>query len=157
MPIPPMDDRGLLPGGCHTGSFAEIEERFLFNPHRTALYQQVRTFIDGELRTAASGLRLVVGGSFFSDKVQPADIEATIYLPAPMIVNHIPLMALSNQEAHDRIKAAYRADFYVSLMVDGCSDFGAFFQYVGPKTAHSKGLHEKDARGVIEVEAWERG
>lgn len=157
MPLPPLDQRGLLPGGIHSGSLREIEDRFLFNQHRHDLYTQVRRFIDGELRTRASGLQLILGGSFFSDKEHPADIEATIYLPSPMVIAYTPLMSLSSQREHDRIELSYRADFYVSLMVAGCNDLGMFFQYVGPKTAHEKGLNEKDARGVIEVEAWELG
>ena len=157
MPLPPLDPRGLLPGGVHTGTLREIENRFLFNQHRHDLYTQVRIFVDSELRARASGLQLVLGGSFFSDKEHPADIEATIYLPSPMVIAYTPLMSLANQRENQRIKLSYRADFYVSLMVAGCNDLGMFFQYVGPKTAHDKGLHEKDARGVIEVEAWERG
>ncbi|QQE86941.1 DUF6932 family protein [Azotobacter chroococcum] len=157
MAIPPIDDRGLLPGGCHPGTFREIEQRFLFNQYRNQLYWQVRVFFDSELRSKASGLRLIVGGSFFSDKEEPADIEATVYLPAPMITEHLPLMKLQSIPEHNRIKADHRADFYVSLMVEGCNDLGLFFQYVGPKTANAKGLHEKDARGVIEVQSWELG
>lgn len=157
MALPPLDARGLLPGGVHTGTLREIEARFLFNQYRSDLYQQVRLFIDGELSPIASGLQLVLGGSFFSDKECPADIEATIYLPSPMVIAYVPLMALSNARENQRIKLSYRADFYVSIMVSGCNDLGLFFQYVGPKTAHDKGLHEKDARGVIEVESWELG
>ena len=157
MPVPPLDERGLLPGGVHTGSLREIETRFLFNQYRSDLYHQVRQFMDGELRQKASGLQLILGGSFFSDKDHPADIEATIYLPSPMVVAHVALMSINNERENARIKLAYRADFYVSLMVTGCMNLGQFFQYVGPKTAHDKGLHEKDARGVIEVEAWELG
>lgn len=157
MPIPPLDHRGLLPGGKHSGSFREIEQSFLHNAHRQNLYHQVRGFIDTELRGIASGLQLVLGGSFFSDKASPADIEITIYLPSPMVFAYVPLMRLNTKAEHERIKLSYRADFYVSIMVAGCNDFGMFFQYVGPKTAHEKGIDEKDARGVIEVQSWERG
>ncbi|MGY2209905.1 MULTISPECIES: DUF6932 family protein [Pseudomonas] len=157
MPIPALDARGLLPGGIHVGTLRDIEQRFLFNQHRSDLYYQVKTFFDGELRGKAFGLQLVLGGSFFSDKEHPADIEATVYLPSPMVIAHVQLMALNNSAENARIKNSFRADFYVSLMVAGCMNLGQFFQYVGPKTAHDKGLHEKDARGVIEVEAWELG
>lgn len=157
MSIPALDARGLLPGGVHAGTLREIEQRFLFNQHRSDLYYQVRGFLDGELRQKAFGLQLVLGGSFFSDKEHPADIEATVYLPSPMVVAHSELMALNDGRENLRIKNSFRADFYVSLMVVGCMNLGQFFQYVGPKTAHDKGLHEKDARGVIEVESWELG
>lgn len=157
MPIPPLDARGLLPGGCHAGTFAEIESKFLFNLHRQWLYTEVKRFTNSELVANASGLRLILGGSFFSDKEQPADIEATVYLPAAEIGSRLRLMSLSSPAENDRIKSTYRADFYVSLEVQGCSDFGAFFQYVGPKSAHEKGLNEKDARGIVEVQSWELG
>lgn len=154
MPIPPLDNRGLLPGGCHAGSYAEIETRFTYSQYRLDLYNQVRGFLDGELRAAGGGLRLVLGGSFFSDKQDPADIEATVYLPFADVPIRDALVALADRAEHDRIKATYRADFYVSLQAAGYNDFGAFFQYVGPKTAQAKGLQAKDARGVIEVTAW---
>lgn len=157
MAIPALDERGLLAGGVHVGNLREIEQRFLFNQYRSDLYYQVRQFLDGELREKAFGLQLVLGGSFFSDKERPADIEATVYLPSPMVIAHTALMALYTEAEHQRIKVSYRADFYVSLMVLGCNNLGQFFQYVGPKTAHDKGLHEKDARGVVEVESWELG
>lgn len=154
MPIPPLDNRGLLPGGCHIGTYGEIEQIFTYSKYRLDLYRQVRSFLDGELKSAALGLRLILGGSFFSDKQNPADIEATVYLPFVEVSKRNTLVALANQQAHDRIKMSYRADFYVSLVAPGYNDFGAFFQYVGPKTAQAKGLHEKDARGVIEVTPW---
>lgn len=157
MPIPALDARGLLPGGVHVGTLRDIEQGFLFNQYRSDLYHQVRIFLDGELKQKAFGLQLVLGGSFFSDKEHPADIEATVYLPSPMVIAHVELMALSSRSENSRIKSSFRADFYVSLMVAGCMNLGEFFQYVGPKTAHDKGLHEKDARGVIEVESWELG
>jgi hypothetical protein len=75
MPIPALDARGLLPGGVHIGTLREIEQRFLFNQHRSDLYHQVKIFLEGELREKAFGLQLILGGSFFSDKEHPADIE----------------------------------------------------------------------------------
>lgn len=157
MPIPAMDERGLLPGGYHSADFREIEQRFVYGPYRENLYRQVRTFVDQELRGVAAGLRLVLGGSYFSDKEEPADIECTVYLPPEQIAARLELVQLQGGIQHDRIKRTYRADFYISIEMEGFNDFGAFFQYVGPKTAHTKGLDEKDARGVIEVVAWELG
>jgi len=157
MAIPPLDNRGLLPGGCHQGSLREIEGRFTYDIYRQQLYTQVKTFIDGELRRVATGLNLVLGGSFFSDKKFPADIEATVYLPFHSLIQYQALLTLGNKAEHKRVKDLYRADFYISLQAPGCNDFGAFFQYVGPKTAHLKGLNEKDSRGVVEVSQWELG
>lgn len=155
MPIPNLDDRGLLPVGVHACRFREVEATFLYTPYRADLYARVKGFIDGPLRAAAPGLRLFLGGSFFSDKDRPADIEATVYLPLMPPTRFQDVMGLFAQ--HDHFKLQNFVDFYPSVQMPGHSDFVQFFQYVGPTTASSKGLDEKAGRGVVEVIEWELG
>lgn len=155
MALPPLDHRGLLPKGEHPCRFSDIEQIFLHTPYRSALYTSVRSFIDGPLKTAAPGLRLFLGGSFFSDKPLPADIEATVYLPVAPPDRFSAVMGLF--ALHDHYKTANRVDFFPSLQMPGQNDFVKFFQYVGPKTASAKGLDERAGRGVVEVIQWELG
>lgn len=155
MPIPPLDDRGLLPVGVYQCRFDEIERQFLHTAERTHVYGMVRTFIDGPLRAKASGLRLFLGGSFFSDKPHPADIEATVYLPPIPPDRFADVMAIFAM--HDFYKASYMVDFFPSIEMPGQNDFVRFFQYVGPKTASAKGIDERAGRGVVEVVQWELG
>jgi hypothetical protein len=153
--LPILDHRGLLPKGEHPCRFSEIEQIFLHTPYRSDLYANVRSFIDGPLKTSGSGLRLFLGGSFFSDKPQPADIEATVYLPAVPPARFAAVMGLF--ALHDHYKATNQVDFFPSIQMPGQNDFVKFFQYVGPKTASTKGLDERAGRGVVEVVQWELG
>lgn len=155
MALPALDHRGLLPIGEHQCRFQEIEHFFLHSPYRAALYSSVRGFIDGPLKTAAPGLRLFLGGSFFSDKPQPDDIEATVYLPAAPPDRFMAVMGLF--ALHEQYKLSNRVDFFPSIQMPKQNDFVKFFQYVGPKTASAKGLDERAGRGVVEVIEWELG
>lgn len=155
MPFPPLNEHGLLPAGIYEATWGEMEAVFLVNPHRERLYRDIRRFFDQELPPRAAELKLILGGSFFSDKSLPDDVEATLY--TPVHPDFLDLLALGTRNEHDRIRASYRLDFYLTPLVIGYHDFGDFFQYVGPKTAAAKGLHEKDKRGVIQVKPWKLG
>jgi hypothetical protein len=155
MPIPPLNEHGLLPAGIHAAGWGDIEAAFLTNVYREKLYRTAKSFFDNELPPSAAGLDLIVGGSFLSDKGAPDDIEATLYVPAQLEFQSV--LGFGTEQAHNRIKQEYRVDFYITLLVPGCNDLGLFFQYVGPKTAAAKGLREKDLRGVIKVVSWKLG
>ena len=111
-------------------------------------------FVETELRPVGDGLSLIIAGSFLSDKLTPKDIEASILLPNDEIPKRSGLCAIGIKAEHMRIKAEYRADFYVTFDMHGQPNFYDYFQYVGPKSAASKGLDEKDRRGIIEVKPW---
>ena len=88
--IPPLDERGLLPPGCHRcKDWAELEERFAFNTHRQRLLGQALQFVQYRLTPLASGLRLLLAGSYLSDKAQPGDIEMLVFLPVHRIGQHL--------------------------------------------------------------------
>lgn len=154
MSLPRLDSRGLLPAGCHAAAWDEIRKDFCTSGHRRSLFSDLHRFVESELRPTAVGLRLILGGSFFSDKKSPSDIEAAVFLPNQEISARAPLVALAGKPEHLRIKQEYRVDFYVSFDLAGAPNFELFFQYAGPKTALMKGLNEKDLRGIIEVRSW---
>ncbi|MBI6780548.1 DUF6932 family protein [Pseudomonas syringae] len=155
MALPALDHRGLLPAGEHKCKFVEIEHIFLHSAYRCGLYASVRGFIDGPLRSAAPGLRLFLGGSFFSDKPHPEDIEATVYLPSLPPSRFMAVMGIF--ALHSHYKQANYVDFFPSIQMPNQNDFVKYFQYVGPKTASAKGLDERAGRGVVEVIEWELG
>lgn len=151
--IPPLDDRGLLPEGIHTGTWTDVQTMFATNDARRALIGGAKSF--SQLRLAPlhpSGLFLA--GSTFSDKPHPPDIEATIKVDPAALAPEQILLVMQLQAQHFEIKEHTKVDFYVTLDYPGQNDFSQFFQYVGEKTAAMKGLHEKDKRGLVEVEAW---
>ena len=78
--IPPFRSDGYLPEGLHVGSGAEITFRFgSSTPRRCRLALRLRRWIDLVRRVAA--LRLLIDGSFVTDKHEPNDIDAVILLP----------------------------------------------------------------------------
>lgn len=155
MPLPDIDKRGFLPEGCHKASWDEVRKAFCISGHRRNLMREFHRFIEAELRPVGSGLSLIIGGSFISDKVTPGDIESSIFIPNAELPMRGGLVRMGSPSENARIKATYGMDFYVTLDLAGHNDFYNFFQYVGPKAAgKKKGLNEKDRRGIIEVSPW---
>lgn len=72
--IPAFNDHGYLPPGVHLATIDEIESRFgIATPKRRELMQSLRWLIERcELDDV---LRLVVNGSFVTDKTDPEDID----------------------------------------------------------------------------------
>lgn len=157
--IPALDSRGLLPPGVHPATWAEIRSVFCHNTRRETLFSSIENFVLAELSQVPGHLKLVVGGSFFSDKDSPGDMEMTLYVAvtAESLSQYAHVFQLGGQSFHQHAKTLYEVDFYLSLQMPGCNDFGLFFQYVGPKTASIKQLQPKDVRGVIEVVPWKLG
>jgi len=151
--IPPLDHRGLLPAGVHSGTWQEVETAFATDQRRTDLIGNAKKFSTTTLAQLHPS-PLFLAGSTFSDKGRPKDIEATIKVD-PLKLNHAQLVAVFQlQGMHDIIKNATEVDFYVTIDQPGANDFSLFFQYVGEKTALAKNLQPKDKRGVVEVEKW---
>lgn len=151
MPIPPLDNRGLLPEGIYDATIDEIHERFAISPYRQSLFSDFLCFLSQELPFQRP--MIYMAGSYLSDKLQPDDIELTVPLDLLSIQSPVgqKLFQLGGMPEHNRIKAQYRMDFYISLEMAGRPDFRLFFQYVGDKTAQAKGLNEKDKRGIIRI------
>lgn len=154
--IPPLDVRGLLPPGCHPSPLEHIPPIFCTNDHRWHLWDSALAGLDVLCDTVkqqpAPAPTLILGGSFFSDKALPNDIEATLLFPKETLPETCWFWAGQFTKIHAILKQVHRLDFYPSL--PGQNDFCLYFQYVGPKTAAIKGLGEKALRGVIEVLNW---
>jgi hypothetical protein len=158
--LPSLDSRGFLPVGVHAATFADIEVRFATDAGRVQLLNQFRGFLQQHLIAVGSGLDLVVGGSYLSDKAGPMDIDCTIKVPISDFANRIPVVALQNDGRNPLTGAkgwiwdTYKVDYWVSVTGSGWNDFENFFQYVGQKSASLKGLNNTDRRGVVKVEQW---
>ena len=84
MPIPELDDRGLLPDGVHHCSLGEIRERFgrfQSTDRRCRLFEKLEAFA-GEARSSGVVVWLVVDGSFVTGKPDPGDIDLVVVLAA---------------------------------------------------------------------------
>ncbi|GJH05007.1 DUF6932 family protein [Paraburkholderia terrae] len=156
--IPPLDYRGLLPSGIHSAKWLELLAYFEADVRRTKLLTRAREFALAELKPALPECALFLAGSTFSDKPNPGDIEGFLVVPMSVLADGSSAQAAAVLQAdHDRIKAQYEVDFYISWGLPGAPDFTAFFQYVGEKSAAMKHLQIKDKRGIIEVQEWIHG
>ncbi len=78
--IPAFRPDGYLPEGVHLASEAEVTFRFgSISPRRRRLTLRVRRWI--ELARAVGASRLLIDGSFVTEKLNPGDVDAVILLP----------------------------------------------------------------------------
>src|SRR5438105_4983151 len=83
MPIPPLDEHGLLPTGIHDCTLDELRVRFgsfQDSDRRPQLFQKLQTLV-AEARTAGFLRGLLIDGSFVTAKSNPNDIDLVIILP----------------------------------------------------------------------------
>ncbi len=78
MPIPPLQEDGLLPPGLYLAEMNEIEERFgQSTPRRKEMFERLRMFV--ELAQHCGALRMFVNGSFVTSKSEPRDVDVVIW------------------------------------------------------------------------------
>jgi hypothetical protein len=79
MPIPPLQEDGLLPPGLYLAEMNEIEERFgKSTPQRKMLFERLRMFV--ELAQHCGAQRMFVNGSFVTAKPEPSDVDVVIWV-----------------------------------------------------------------------------
>lgn len=91
--IPPLDNQGYLPPGIHPATVAEIEARF----GRESELRRVQMESLGwliELAQRAGVRRIVVNGSFVTDKLEPNDIDCVLLVMAGFPVDESAAMEL---------------------------------------------------------------
>ena len=77
--IPPCNDDGYLPPGIHLASLEEIAARFGQESElRQAQMQSLQWLVD--LARRAGALRIVVNGSFVTDKLEPNDVDCVLLI-----------------------------------------------------------------------------
>src|SRR5207247_92061 len=80
MPIPAFRYDGYLPEGLHAASEEEVVARLgQSTPRRAYLLGRLRRWL--ELARAVGARRLFVDGSFVTDKAEPGDVDAVVWLP----------------------------------------------------------------------------
>lgn len=147
MPIPKLQDNGLLPSGVHDCSLEDIASSFTWNQHRRQLFENFRVFVRAELRPQFPD-PIFFDGSFVTDKQTPEDTDVVLDLTsAPDARKWQGLQFM--QQHQDRIKVLYGVHFWINL--PGANDFAAFFQYVGLKTARAKGIHPRQTKGILRI------
>jgi hypothetical protein len=80
MPIPAFRYDGYLPEGLHEASEEEVVARFgQSTSRREYLLGRLRRWL--ELARAVGAQRFFINGSFVTDKVEPGDVDAVVWLP----------------------------------------------------------------------------
>ena len=147
MSIPLFESTGLLPSGVHNCSLDDIAHGLTWNDHRADLYDKFLAFLRSELRPAFP-YPIYFDGSFVTDKELPDDTDVVLDLTnAPDDRKWQALMFM--QQHQERVMDNYCVHFWINL--PGNNDFTSFFQYVGVKTARTKGLNPKHLKGILRV------
>ena len=88
MPIPAFEPSGFLPAGRHPASPAEVHASlvapFPSSAHRPAIHAWWNRHL-ASLRWLAHVTRQWIGGSFVSEKLEPADIDVCTFMDGPSV------------------------------------------------------------------------
>lgn len=77
--IPPYNDDGYLPPGIHSANLEETAARFGTGSElREVQMESLRWLVDLGRRAGAS--RIVVNGSFVTDKLEPNDVDCVLLI-----------------------------------------------------------------------------
>lgn len=151
MPVPKLDDYGLLPPGVWDCTLDEIAARFATNEHRRGLWSGLLAFLASEYRPSGLVCPVWIDGSFTRSKLLPEDIDVVLDLSA-LAVGDAFAVALSLHLHHDSIHLEYHVDAY-ARHPDIPRDLAAFFQYAGPKCAAELQIDERRPKGILRVQA----
>jgi hypothetical protein len=112
MPIPNLNEQGLLPPGIYDCALEEIGERFgtfQSTDLRPRLYEKLQAFLQ-QVRSTNLAISVIVNGSFVTSKADPNDIDLIPVLPSshnhraelvPMAYNVLSRRWVGNQYGFD--------------------------------------------------------
>ncbi len=143
MPIPNLNERGLLPPGIHDCSVEEIGARFgtfQSTDRRPRLHRRLRAFLE-EVRSTNLVVAVIVNGSFVTSKPDPGDIDLILVLPSthdfsvalpPMAYNVLSRRRVRRRYRFDVLAAREDAREYVEYL--------EYFQQVRGRPGDQKGI-----------------
>jgi hypothetical protein len=143
MPIPDLDENGLLPNGVHSCTLDEAEAHFgraRVTDRRVELFDRLRTFVR---EASESGLvkAVLIDGSFVTDAAAPNDIDIVIVLgddhDLRTEIKPFQYNVLSSRRARRRF--GFDA-FTARANSTDYDDYVTFFQRVRDRPGMRKGL-----------------
>lgn len=149
MPIPELNQNGLLPTGVHDCTLAEIAGFFGANAHRKRLCQNLVACLEQDIRPLFSH-PILVDGSFVTDKDEPEDIDIVLDLKEASDEQKWQGLTFMNKKQRQFLHE-YNIHFWINFHVPGFPDFSTFFQYIGTKTARIKSLDPKHMKGILRI------
>ncbi len=124
MPIPELNENGLLPVGIHDCALEEIKRRFggftRGSDQRPTLFAKFQEYMT-ELKSANLAIAVIVNGSFTTDKEArlnepPNDIDVLVVLPEQHDITASLLPFQYNLVSHRRVEKRYRLDVKAALL-----------------------------------------
>jgi hypothetical protein len=151
-PLPSFNYHGYLPEGVHDTTFDEMKERFVINPQRALLWDQLHVFLHWALSVGSFSYAYVDGG-FITNKANPEDIDLILQTTAPYGPGAFEAMEPFFAAGMDKIFNQYHVHlhFWCEGFPGGLSDFRRFFQYLRPQDAAPLGLREGARKGIVRV------
>lgn len=149
MPIPVLDQQGLLPVGVHDCTWQEIQQFYCWNAHRTAVFDTVQDFLAQRWVPLNLQVPLWVDGGFTRRSQAPKDIDVVAdcsQLPTEVM---FPVISLWLQR--DALQQTYNVDFWFKHPMYP-EDLTQFFRYAGLKAAAELGLDAKQVKGILRVQ-----
>lgn len=149
MPIPQLDQHGLLPAGVYDCTWGEISDAFCWNPHRTVMLERLQRFVEEKwVPLGIPGASMWVDGSFTRNKPQPADVDVVVdvcHIPGNQMQ---PVMNLFFERPS--LEQNYGIDFWFRHPLVP-KDLCTFFQYIGLKAGAELALDSKSLKGILRV------
>lgn len=129
MPIPDLNDNGLLPEGVHDCSFAELVERFgqfQQSDCRRRLAKRLEEFFR-EVGATGFAVSIIVDGSFVTEKAEPNDIDLVLVLRAGHNFSTTVRPFEYNVLSRRRVRKSYGFDML--LAEEGQPEFSEFIEF----------------------------
>ncbi|MFO0964040.1 MAG: hypothetical protein U0793_00450 [Gemmataceae bacterium] len=130
--IPELNDDGYLPPGLHAATLDEVADRFGREPElRRVQMESLRWLVDLAKRVGI--VRLVVNGSFVTDKFEPNDIDCVLLRGA-----QFPLDDAADSELWAGLP-------FIQIAVVGDNEFALYVEQIYATDRHGK------PKGMVEV------
>jgi hypothetical protein len=129
LPIPNLNEQGLLPPGIYDCSLEEIGERFgafQSTDRRSRLYRRLQEYLI-QVRSTNLAVAVIVDGSFVTSKHAPGDIDLVLVLPSnhdfsaelqPMAYNVLARRRVSRRSGFDALVARENTREYTEYAAD---------------------------------------
>lgn len=153
MPIPLLNNFGVLPPGIHEATIEETGAFFGYgnpNPRRQELWGNFVAFVDW-IKPMKMIQAVYVDGSFITDKENPSDIDVVLELPPPEQAQIVQIDPRIFNNAY--VKQSFNLDVYPCFPVNphDMNDLRGFFQYVRVDDAQQRGMNPGDTKGIIKI------
>ncbi len=143
MPIPALQENGLLPEGIHDCTIEEISERFgrfQTSDMRPRLNSGLVKYLE-ELKEANIGKYLIVDGSFITCKDEPNDIDVLLVAKDDYVPTEEMPPFKKNAASSKYINKYHKLDFHFGWDGDNTSlEYLALYQDVKSQPGIKKGI-----------------